>query len=159
MPWSTTREDKIRQYCTPVKDDTTNWPALRLQNYWNDAHIELKSQLCPPFDTAEFELLNGEDTNSSSGNVLIARKAALLIYIDLGNFDAEEQLARERLLATKIEQLQSGEAVLFDADGTELTRDALVYHSRSGIAKQFTTTDCDSSGNILTTGTLDQRGY
>ena len=135
MPWSTTREDYIRRYCPAVSDDTTNWPDPKLQAYWDDAYAELKTELVPPLTAAAFDLLNGEDTHSKSGNILIARMAAWMIYNDLPGTDQEDQDRRKAYLDDKIAKIQSGdgEATLFDAAGEPLARDPLqLYHTHTG---------------------------
>lgn len=163
MAWSTTREDLIRRYNRVIAQDTTNWATATLQSFWDNAHTELTSRLCPPFDTTEFALLNGADTNSSSGNLLIARYAALLIYRTLPRrTDEEEKLNRyfEGDGSTEnpgyLKLLERGDASLFSSAGVRLSISTPLYHTHEDVATVFSQTTRDTSGNLIATGNLDQ---
>jgi hypothetical protein len=159
----------IRLYCKPVASDTTNWSDSVLNGYWDRAHERLKQLLCPPFSEADIEALNNDATDSDSGNDLIARQAALLIFEALpgSGGNAFESLRRDLYGGTLpdqttqiglIEQIQTGAASLFDASGTKLARTAVTYHTDAATPyRTFSLTKRDSEGTIVgNTGTLDQ---
>ena len=160
----------VRKYCRPIAQDTTNWPDATLEGWFDTAHERLKMLLCPPFATADIEALNLDATNSDSGDDIIARLAATLIFESLpgqsGN--AYENLRRDLFggvlpdgnttVTGLIEQLQTGAASLFSSTGTALTRTAVAYHSLETIPhRTFSKTNRDSDGSIVgNTGELDQ---
>lgn len=159
----------IRLYCKPVAADTTTWTSTILEGYWDRAHERLKQKLCPPFAEADIEALNNDSTNSDSGDDLIARMAALLIYEALpgSGGEAYQKLYRDMFggaaddgseIQGSIELLQTGQDSLFDADGNRLSRAASVYGTDvSTPYRVFSRTARDSNGTIVgTTGTLDQ---
>lgn len=159
----------VRKYCKPITSDTTNWPNATLEGYWDTAHERLKQKLCPPFSESAIEALNFDATNSDSGDDLIARMAALLIYEALpgSGGQAYQNLYRDMFGGTaengtdqitgQIELLQTGQDSLFDADGNRLSRAAAVYHTHENSARKFSQTRRDLDGNIVgSVGTLDQ---
>lgn len=155
----------VREYCRPVKDDTSNWPDATLNNWWDRAFNELKSELCPPFVEADFDLLNTENGDHSFSNSLIAQMAALLIYRNLpGRGTTEENKldtyffgSTEPYKLGVLEKLATGENSLFKADGSRMTRTAAAYINDQDVARDFSKTSRDVNGNIIgNIGTLDQ---
>lgn len=158
MPWDITRETLVRRYCPAISDDTTNWPNETLQEYFTDAHLWLKSRICPPFSAGDVDLLNGADTHTDMADRLIARIAAHMIYTDLsGGNDPEEYAAREKIIEDWIEGLENGTRFLLDSSNTPLERESLIYHNNENIAKEATRTlySKTSGTQVGDTGTMD----
>jgi len=159
----------VRLYCKPIASDSTNWTTAILEGYWDRAHERLKQKLCPPFAEADIEALNADATDSDSGNDLIARMAALLIYEALpgSGGKAYENLYRDMFGGTAengidritgmIELLQTGQDSIFDSSGSRLSRAAAVFHTLESTARVFSQTRRDTDGNLIgSVGTLDQ---
>ena len=159
----------IRRYCKPIASDTTNWPDATLNTLWDTAHERLKQFLCPPFAEAAIEAFNADATDTDSGNDLIARMAALLVYeaIPGQSGKAYDNLYRDLFGGTTepgdkivglIEKLQTGEASLFDVNGSRLSRVSGVYHTLEDTPyRVFSRTLRTSDGTLSgSTGSLDQ---
>lgn len=158
MPWGITREQLIMRYCPAVADDNTNWGSEVLQDYFADAFLWLKSHLCPPFSTADVDLLNGEDTHAEMSDRLIARIAAHMIYTDLsGGDDQTEFDARQAMIDQWIEGLQNGTRTLIDSSNNPLDRESLIYHNNEDVAREATRTRYSKTTGLQMgdTGTMD----
>ena len=130
------------------------------------AFQKLKSLLCPPFTTTDFDKLNTDTYNSTNFNEIIAQQATILIYELLPGRPSEVyQRLKDSLYGTDtdnghqfgiLEQLQNGNATIFDSTGTALAKTYGLACTHEGRAKVFSATTRDTSGNIISDGTLNQ---
>jgi hypothetical protein len=165
MPWSTTREDKIRQYCPVIAADLTNWPKEKLWTRWDSAFVECQSKLCPPLTSATFALLNAADTNSASGNELIAQVAAYLIYCELptGVTTTAKETLKARIYGADtqfghdtgyFEEIQSGDRNVLDSASVAIPRACHLASTTEDYPSLMTLDTRDADGALVTPGTL-----
>ena len=158
MSWSTIRETLIRRFCPAIAQDTTTWADLVLQAIWDDAATELKIRLCPPFTAAQFDTLNNADTNTATGNQLIAEMAVLRIYRDLPGVDPLWLRDKESEMDKKLAELQDGDRSVFLSTGSRMSASEIALsHNKADVQPTFTLTERDSDGTIIgDSGSLDQ---
>ncbi len=159
---ATISNQELRDRVAPIRDDTDNWGDTALARYWNRGVEYVQGKLRRVMEQSVLDTFNTDAGITETFKMLYGGAGAASLWRAIrGDDDVKSTNARalQKEVDKMIEEIISGERVIYDVDGNSVSVDVdMPYYTQDGVEPEFRRGRYDVDGNLLDDeeGSLDE---
>ena len=150
---ATISNQELRDRVAPIRDDTDNWGDTELARYWKRGVEYVQGKLRRVIEQSVLDTFNTDAGITEAFKILYGGAGAIFLWRAIRGDDDEKltnSRAQKKEVDGLIEQIISGEYVIYDVNGNSISVDVdMPYYTQNGVEPKFRRGRYDIDGNLL----------